>query len=145
MKQSDVFSIILVASIGTFAAFFICKSLMGDPDSLQVKFTKMREVISDKLVEPNAEVFNSTAINPTIEVYVGDCEDIDKNGILDDEEISICRCDTDRDGMLNDEEIRICELQKRCDLNGDGTVSGDDEMACMNTESSADENGGEGE
>lgn len=145
MKQADLFSIILVASVGTLAAFFICKALMGDPNSMQVKFTKVRDVISSKLEDPNAEIFNSTAINPTIEVFVGDCEDIDKNGILDDAEIRICRCDTNRDGTLDEEEARICELRDRCDLNGDGNIGGEDETACMNAGNESDESGDGGE
>lgn len=90
MKQSDIFSIILVAGIGVFAAFLLCNSLMGDPNSASTEFEALSEVIKSDLVTPDAEIFNSAAINPTIEVYVGDCEDVDRNGILDEAELAAC-------------------------------------------------------
>lgn len=90
MKQSDIFTLILVAGIGTLGAFFICNALLGDPSEASVKFTRLSSVISADLTDPDPEIFNSTAINPTIEVYVGDCEDIDQNGILDMAELVAC-------------------------------------------------------
>ena len=90
MKQSDIFSLILVAGIGVLASFFICNAIMGDPDEAKTEFTKLSKVISEKLQAPDPEIFNAGAINPTIEVYVGDCEDIDQNGILDMAELIAC-------------------------------------------------------
>lgn len=90
MKQSDVFSIIFVAGAGILISFFACRAIMGDPDDAVTSFTALREPISASLVDPNPEVFNSTAINPTVEVYVGDCEDKDGNGILEESELVAC-------------------------------------------------------
>lgn len=90
MKQSDIFTLILVAGIGSLASFFLCNAILGDPDEASVEFTRLSQVISADLTEPDPEIFNSTAINPTIEVYVGDCEDIDQNGILDMAELVAC-------------------------------------------------------
>lgn len=90
MRQSDVFTLILIAGIGTLAAFFVCKTLLGDPDEASVKYKTVSRVVSSELVAPDQEVFNSTAINPTVEVFVGDCEDIDQNGILDETELKAC-------------------------------------------------------
>lgn len=90
MKQSDIFSIILVASVGVIGSFFICNSIMGSPKDAKVEFKLLKEVITNDLDTPDAEVFNSTAINPTIEVFVGDCEDLDQNGILDEMELKSC-------------------------------------------------------
>lgn len=90
MKQSDVFTLILIAGIGTLAAFFLCKTLLGDPNEASVQFKTVSRVIGSELVQPDQEVFNSTAINPTVEVFVGDCEDIDQNGILDETELKAC-------------------------------------------------------
>lgn len=107
MKQSDVFSIIFVASAGIVASFFLCQTIMGDPNEAVVSFTALREPITSDLAEPEPEVFNSTAINPTVEVYVGDCEDRDKNGILDESELIICGRledpDADKEGEENEE------------------------------------------
>lgn len=90
MKQSDIFTLILVAGVGTLASFFVCNTLLGDPDEASTKFTRLSQVISADLTDPDPEIFNTTAINPTIEVYVGDCEDIDQNGILDMAELVAC-------------------------------------------------------
>lgn len=123
MKQSDIFSIILVASVGTLAAFFICQALMGDPSKASISFKGLRTEVTSKLVDPDPEVFNSVAINPTVEVYVGDCEDIDQNGILDDSELEECNrlqreetdCDAfdyDKNGIISADELELCELAK---------------------------------
>ncbi len=129
MKQSDLFSVILVASIGTFAAFFLCQLWLGDPGKASVTFVAPREIISSKLAEPDPEVFNSTSENPTIEVYVGDCEDIDHNGILDETETTLCRCDKNKDGVLDDDEKAQCRKLDTCDKNKNGMID-DDEQEC---------------
>lgn len=90
MKQSDIFSLILVAGIGTLAAFFLCNTLMGDPNLAKTEFKTLSSTISADLAIPDPEIFNSLAINPTIEVYVGNCEDIDQNGMLDMAELVAC-------------------------------------------------------
>lgn len=90
MKRSDIYSLILIAGIGTFAAFLACNAILGDPSEAEVKYKTVSTVLTNELAEPNEEVFNATAINPTIEVYVGDCEDIDQNGILDKAELIAC-------------------------------------------------------
>lgn len=89
MKQSDIFSIILIATIGTLAAFFIVNTLLGDPNEKSVSFKTIGE-ISKGVVTPDSEVFNNVAINPTIEVYVGSCEDVDQNGMIDEAELVAC-------------------------------------------------------
>lgn len=90
MKQSDIFTLVLIAGIGTLAAFLTCNAIMGDPNKASVQFTALSKVIESDLSSPDPEVFNSYAINPTVEVYVGDCEDIDRNGILDTAELIVC-------------------------------------------------------
>jgi len=90
VKRSDIYTLILIAGIGTLAAFLACNAILGDPNEAKVEFKKVNAVITSDLVEPDEEVFNSTAINPTIEVYVGDCEDIDRNGMLDKAELIAC-------------------------------------------------------
>ncbi len=90
MKQSDIFTLVLVAGIGTLASFVICNMILKDPNEATVTFKTMSSVIEPGLIDPNPEIFNSTAINPTIEVYVGDCVDMDQNGILDKNELAAC-------------------------------------------------------
>lgn len=90
MKQSDIVTLILIAGIGTLAAFFACNAILGDPNEAKVEFKTVSRVIDSEVKMPDPEIFNSGAINPTIEVYVGDCEDIDQNGILDMAELIAC-------------------------------------------------------
>lgn len=89
MKQSDVFTVIIVATVGTVAAAILCNLLLGDPNDKSVTF-KTVEVIEATLAQPDPEVFNPEAINPTVEVYVGECEDIDQDGDLSKAELIAC-------------------------------------------------------
>lgn len=89
MKKSDIITIILVAMIGTFASGFLVNLLMGNPDEAKVSYKNI-EVVDPSLAEPDAEVFNADAINPTIEVYVGDCVDVDQDGALSQAELVSC-------------------------------------------------------
>ena len=89
MKQSDFFTVVLVATIGVIISAFLTSMLLGDPDSKSVTFKKV-DVVSAELVDPDPEVFNPDAINPTVEVYVGDCVDQDQNGALDEAELVAC-------------------------------------------------------
>ena len=52
-------------------AYFAAKAIVGDVQnqSVQVKTT---EAITTEVPEPDATVFNKDAINPTVEVIIGD-------------------------------------------------------------------------
>ena len=89
MKKSDIITVILMASIGTIIAAFMTNMILGNPDERSVSFNTIAE-IEPSLDEPDPEMFNVTAINPTVEVYVGDCQDIDQNGIIDRAELVAC-------------------------------------------------------
>lgn len=136
MKQSDIFTLVLVAGIGTLAAFFISRAILGDPDMAKVEFKAIDKVVASSLSQPDAEVFNSLAINPTIEVFVGNCEDIDQNGILDSAELVACGREEapavntgmtveelttlrDSDGCVrNTDDVAICGDEKRTYIDG---------------------------
>lgn len=89
MKRSDIVSIILVASVGMIATFFLGQAVLGDPNEKSVSYKVVQE-ITDDLQMPDEEVFNADAVNPTVEVYVGDCEDVDQNGMIDKAELMAC-------------------------------------------------------
>lgn len=89
MRQSDIFSIIIIATVGTIASYFIVGNILGNPD-MQYANIKTIDAISPDLVDPDSELFNPAAINPTVEVFVGECQDIDGNGILSREELIKC-------------------------------------------------------
>lgn len=109
MKQSDIFSIILIAMIGMLVATFTCNSLLGDPSEATAKYKEV-EPVPNTLVSPNTEVFNSEAINPTVEVMIGDCEDGDGNGIIDEEELKKCHGET-----VSEEDDKSSEKTEKSD------------------------------
>jgi mannitol-specific phosphotransferase system IIBC component len=70
MKKSDIAMIILIASISVLIAYFVAKAVLGDVQNQSVK-VKTTEPITSEVVEPDETVFNANAINPTVEVIIG--------------------------------------------------------------------------
>jgi hypothetical protein len=70
MKKSDIAMIILIASISILLAYFAAKTIVGDVQNQSVK-VKTTEKISTDVTQPDPSVFNSNAINPTVEVIIG--------------------------------------------------------------------------
>lgn len=89
MKQSDIFTIILVSAIGIIVSAFMVNILLGNVEDKSMTIKNI-EVIEADVPMPEADVFNADAINPTVEVYVGDCLDADGNGVLDTAELIAC-------------------------------------------------------
>lgn len=89
MRRSDIFTVTFIASVGVLLTFIACSFLLGDPDTRYLKHKTIGKITAD-LTSPDPEVFNVDAINPTVEVYVGSCEDVDRNGILDRAELVAC-------------------------------------------------------
>jgi len=70
MKKSDIAMIILIASISMLVSYFVAKAIVGDTKGEAVK-VKTADPISTNVDEPNSSIFNSNAINPTVEVIIG--------------------------------------------------------------------------
>ena len=71
MKKTDIAMIVLIASVGVMVAYFVV---------VNIPFLKLPEdgvivqtirTISDEITDPDENVFNKDAINPTVEVIVG--------------------------------------------------------------------------
>lgn len=73
MKKSDIAMVILIASISILVAYFAAKALVGDVGSQSVK-VKTADKITTNVTEPDPSVFNSNAINPTVEVIIGNSQ-----------------------------------------------------------------------
>jgi hypothetical protein len=71
MKTNLVTSI-GIGVVGAVLGFFICNLLLGPIE--QVSFKSIESDVSADLAEPNVDVFNYKALNPTVEVFVGNCE-----------------------------------------------------------------------
>ena len=69
--KTDLVTSIVAAVIGVIMAYFICNLLI--PPIADVSFKSVDSTVSTDLVDPDPEVFNYKALNPTVEVYVGDC------------------------------------------------------------------------
>lgn len=71
MKKTDVAMIILIAGVGVMLAYFIAVNIpfLKVPEE-GVKVQTIPKITSD-ITEPNPDVFNKDAINPTVEVILG--------------------------------------------------------------------------
>lgn len=70
MKKTDIAMIILIASFSMIVSYFVTKSIMGDASNKAV-VVKVAEPISSDIADPDPRIFNSDAINPTVEVTIG--------------------------------------------------------------------------
>lgn len=70
MKKTDITMIILIASVSVLVAYFAGKALLGDTHNTSVK-VKTADPITSTVTQPDPAVFNSKAINPTVEVIIG--------------------------------------------------------------------------
>lgn len=89
MKISDIISVTSIAIFGTILAYFLMNGILGDPKDKTVSFEYLVSATS-ALAEPDGEIFNSGAINPTVEVYVGSCEDQNGDGVISNVELVEC-------------------------------------------------------
>ncbi|MBR5418868.1 hypothetical protein IK110_01285 [Candidatus Saccharibacteria bacterium] len=72
MKNTDVALVVMIAVVSVAVSYFLGNAILGDPND-RVTTVNYMESISDKVEEPDIETYNVTALNPTVEVYVGDC------------------------------------------------------------------------
>lgn len=68
--KTDLFTSIVIFVIGTVVAFVTATMIIPGIEDFDIKTVNVNTNTS--LTEPDDEVFNYRAINPTVEVYVGD-------------------------------------------------------------------------
>ena len=73
--KTELSSAILAAVAGVVIAFLVCNLFVGEIKPTEVKIVS-GEVGAD-YAEPNPEVFNYKALNPTVEVYVGNGQTVE--------------------------------------------------------------------
>ena len=76
--KKDLATTIGLTIIGVLVAYFVCNMFVPPIESVTIK--DVEGSIDLTLEDPNPEVFNYRAINPTVEVYVGDCTEVDADG-----------------------------------------------------------------
>lgn len=76
--KTDLATSIVAAIVGVVAAYFVCGLFLPSIDDVTIK--TLNSNTSYEVTQPNSEIFNFRAINPTVEVYVGQCAEYDENG-----------------------------------------------------------------
>lgn len=71
MKKTDIAMIILIAGVSILVAYIVMNSLLSGFKATPVK-VKTMDSISSEVTQPDPAVFNSKAINPTVQVNIGD-------------------------------------------------------------------------
>ena len=83
--KTDLATTIFTGIIGIIAAYFICDLILPNLEDVKIKTINAESAYT--LIDPDPEIFNFRAVNPTVEVYVGECTEYDDNGkCLDDSE-----------------------------------------------------------
>lgn len=76
--KNEFLTAIVIAIIAVVGGFLVTNTLMGPVKSVTIK--TIEEGVGSELAEPNPEIFNYRALNPTVEVYVGDCVEYNEFG-----------------------------------------------------------------
>lgn len=76
--KNDIALSVIASIIGAVIAYIVTNLFIGPiPD---FSYKTIDENIGSQVAEPSEEIFNYKAINPTVEVYVGDCDERDEFG-----------------------------------------------------------------
>lgn len=74
--KKDLFTYGVLAVIGVIAAYFVCNLFLPPLEDTKIKVLTSTE--SYTLSDPNPEIFNFRAINPTVPGYIN-CEEYDSD------------------------------------------------------------------
>lgn len=74
MKKTDIAMIILIASVSVLVAYFVVNSLPIFKEANQPQQVPVAEAISSETNEVDQTIFNEQAINPTVEVIIGESD-----------------------------------------------------------------------
>jgi len=76
--KKDLATAIITALVGVILAYFIVGGVfLKEPKPVTIK--TLSTSVDNTVPEPNPEIFNYRAINPTVETYV-DCKNYDASG-----------------------------------------------------------------
>ena len=76
--KTDLVTSIALSVVGILIAYFVTNIFIGPIEDYS--YTTVDSSIGVDLEEPNVNVFNFRALNPTVEVYVGDCTEFSEAG-----------------------------------------------------------------
>lgn len=84
--KTDLFTTIIIAIIGVAGAFAITNYLL--PAMQDVSYKTVESSVHNGLADPDVDVFNYKAVNPTVEVYVGECNEYNEMGVCVEQDSS---------------------------------------------------------
>ena len=76
--NKDLATAIGTAVIGVILSYFVCNLFI--PPIEDVTYKTVDTKVNSSVAEPNPEIFNYKALNPTVEVFVGTCDEYGENG-----------------------------------------------------------------
>ena len=76
--KTDLFTSIIAAITGVLIAFFVTNLFIGPIED--VTYKKVSSSVNASITDPDPEFFNYKALNPTVEVYVGECVEYNQYG-----------------------------------------------------------------
>lgn len=78
--KNDLATAIVAAITGVLLAYFISNMVISKLAKSTDKVKTVDSSVSADLADPDENVFNYKSLNPTVEVYVGNCTDINMYG-----------------------------------------------------------------
>lgn len=102
--KNDLATAIITAVIGVVASYFLAGLFFGEIEDFTI--SSVDPNLTVELADPNADIFNYRAVNPTVEVYVGECDDYDQSTgtCTDDEKNDTVPIDEESEEQNNNEE-----------------------------------------
>ncbi len=83
--KNDLATSTLEAIVGVVAAFFLVNMFFEEIQDVSI--SSVDPNLNINMAEPDPDIFNFLSINPTVEVYVGDCNEVnDETGECVEEE-----------------------------------------------------------
>jgi hypothetical protein len=104
--KTDLATAIITAIVGVVIAYFVTNILI--PPVEDFSYTSVDSSIGADYDTPDVELFNFRALNPTVEVYVGNCTEYDERGeclddsIIDEEDAEV---PDDNDEIVNSDDV----------------------------------------
>ncbi len=78
--KTDLFSSIVAAVAGALIGFFVTNLFIEPIEDVTYTTIDTETIVDTELAEPDPEIFNYRALNPTVEVYVGECDEYNEFG-----------------------------------------------------------------
>lgn len=77
MKKSDIAMIILIVSFSVMISYFVASSIPGLKDATKPVKVKTAEKYTSEIPPLDKRVFSDKAINPTVQVTIGESDQVD--------------------------------------------------------------------